>query len=77
MTSDSPILVRLDTPVGQLPTGSTYLLPEWLSYALIRLKLATPVADLATYADIVISDDEIETLSLDWDLIKALAASRQ
>ncbi len=69
-----PILVTLSEPVGELPAGLVFQLPDWLACALILRRVATPVANLSAYADVVITEDDIERLGLglDWESIQKI-----
>jgi hypothetical protein len=71
-----PLLVTLSEPVGELPAGLVFQLPDWLACALILRRVATPVANLSAYADVTITEEQIEELDLglDWDVIQRLKA---
>jgi hypothetical protein len=69
---DQPeLLVRLNEDVGKLPGGLAYRLPGAISHALIQRRLATPVGDLQTFADLDVSEAELADAGIDWEVIQS------
>jgi hypothetical protein len=69
---DQPeLLVRLNQDVGKLPKGLAYRLPSAVTHAFIARRLATPVGDLDTFADLELSEEELADVGITWAEIQS------
>jgi len=61
-----PLQIVLHQELGNLPTGITIELSNRdLANSLIARRLATPVANLMSMADLVLEDDDLEHVGVD------------
>jgi hypothetical protein len=65
------LLVRLTKDVGKLPKGLVYRLPTAVANSLIMHRKAIPVADVACFPDLDVSEAELEDAGLVWDVIQS------
>ncbi len=71
-----PIIVRLLADCGKLPANITVQFPhESTAHILIAHRLAVPVADFLTYADLPLDESDMEFTGID-EFIATLATSK-
>jgi hypothetical protein len=54
-----PLLIRLTTDAGKLPSGLIYALPRFEAERLIMRRLATAVGTLGILPDLTLSEEEL------------------
>ena len=69
-----PLQIRLHEDFEKLPAGISIQLPKAMSHSLITRRLASPVGDFSSVADLTLDENDLETLGISWHLETPLAA---